>query len=156
MHGAELSDTVAQLRRATRQAVRRRAGPSPFRNAEIELILALMNEPGQTVANAAARLGLAPNTVSTLVSKAVADGWVLRQVDPDDRRAARLFASDAAARRVRTWRAHRAAVIDESVLALSQRDQRALAAALPALRRLTEHIDRDSSRADSDAEARGA
>jgi DNA-binding MarR family transcriptional regulator len=88
-------------------------------------------------------LGLAPNTVSTLLTKAVADGWVLRQVDPGDRRAARLFASDAACRRIRTWRDHRAALVDHAVSVLPARDQRSLAAALPALRRLTEHIDHE-------------
>ncbi|HMK10245.1 MAG TPA: helix-turn-helix domain-containing protein [Acidimicrobiales bacterium] len=156
MHDADLADTMAQFRRVTRRAVRRRVGPSPFRNAEVDLIVALLKEPGHTVAGVAALLGLAPNTVSTLVTKAVAHGWVLREVNPTDRRAARLFASDAAARRVRTWRDNRAAVIDEAVLALSARDQRALAAALPALRRLNAHIERDSSRVESDAEARGA
>ena len=97
MIGGELAEAVARFRRVSRRALRGRAGPPPFGNAEIELIVALIDDPGQTVAAIAARLGLAPNTVSTLVTKAVADGWLLRQVDPADRRAARLYPSDAAA-----------------------------------------------------------
>ena len=143
MVGAELAEAVAQFRRVSRRALRRRAGPPPFANAEVELLVALMDEPGQTVASVGTRLGLAPNTVSTLVTKAVADGWVLRQVDPADRRAARLFASDAASRRIRAWRDNRAVLVDRAVSLMPARDQRALAAAIPALRRLSEHIEHE-------------
>ena len=143
MVGAELADAVAQFRRVSRRALRRRAGPPAFGNAEVELLVALMHEPGQTVASVATRLGLAPNTVSTLVTKAVADGWVLRQVDPADRRAARLYVSDAAARRIRAWRDKRATLVDDAVSLLPARDKRALAAAIPALRRLSEHIEHE-------------
>ncbi len=151
MIGAELAEAVARFRRVSRRALRGRAGPPPFGNAEIELIVALMDEPGQTVAAIAARLGLAPNTVSTLVTKAVAEGWLLRQVDPADRRAARLYPSDAAARRIHVWRDERAALVDRAVSLLPMREQRALVAALPALRRITEHIEHEMTFAEKGA-----
>jgi DNA-binding MarR family transcriptional regulator len=47
-------------------------------------------QPAISVREAAAELGLAANTASTLVSRLSADGLLVRTVDPDDRRVGRL------------------------------------------------------------------
>ena len=60
---------------------------------------------------AAAELGLAPNTASTLVSKLAADGLLVRTVDPDDRRVGRLRLTESAQRIADESRAARRAAL---------------------------------------------
>jgi DNA-binding MarR family transcriptional regulator len=53
-------------------------------------------QPGISVRQAAAELGLAANTASTLVSRLSAEGLLIRAVDPDDRRVGRLRLTESA------------------------------------------------------------
>jgi len=62
-----------------------------------------------------------------------------------------LYPSDAAARRIQKWRDERTALVDRAVSLLPIRDQRALIAALPALRRVTEHIEHEMTFAEKGA-----
>ena len=48
------------------------------------------------MSEAAAELGLVPNTASTLVTKLAADGLLIRTVDADDRRVGRLRLTEPA------------------------------------------------------------
>jgi DNA-binding MarR family transcriptional regulator len=83
-------------------------------------------------------LGLAPNTVSTLVGVLTEQGLLLRTPSPEDRRVAQLTLTTAAQAHLEAWRERRSAVL---VLALRQLDATeldAVAAAVPALRRLAE------------------
>ena len=57
--------------------------------------------------------------------------------DPGDRRAVRLSLTDSAQRDVDRWRDERAAVVAEGLGRLDPGERQALAAALPALTRLT-------------------
>lgn len=99
--------------------------------------------PGLRVSAAAKELGLAGNSVSTLVNQLVKAGLLEREVDPQDRRAALLLATPAAAERLAAWVAKRNALISEQVAQLSAGDQAALAAALPALRRLAAGLQKE-------------
>jgi DNA-binding MarR family transcriptional regulator len=76
-----------------RQGRRLGGGPWPagmLSGAQIEVVRLVRRRPGLSVAEAAAQLALAPNTVSTLVGQ-LADAHVLARVaDPQDRRIARL------------------------------------------------------------------
>lgn len=129
-------DTVAALRRVARRKLRAR-GPGPrLRGAQLELLQLVETEPGIGVAAAARALHLAGNSVSTLVNQLVRHGLLTREADPSDRRAARLRLTEQATRRLTTWRAARRALIGAAVDRLPSDDQRALAAALPAVRRL--------------------
>jgi DNA-binding MarR family transcriptional regulator len=92
------------------------------------------------VAGAAAELGVAPNTVSTLVGTLSAAGMVRRDPDPGDRRAARLNLTDTARRRLDRWRDEHVAVVAAAIRALDGADRRAVAAALPALNRLADRL----------------
>jgi DNA-binding MarR family transcriptional regulator len=98
-------------------------------------------QPSVRVLDAASALGVAPNTVSTLVGRLTAAGLLERHVDPEDARAARLFLTPAARRRFADWRDRRQGVIGEAFRSLSQKERLALAAAIPTLRRLVDHLE---------------
>ena len=58
--------------------------------AQAELLRLVGRRPDISVREAAAELGLVPNTASTLVSKLASDGLISRAVDAGDRRVGRL------------------------------------------------------------------
>jgi DNA-binding MarR family transcriptional regulator len=96
------------------------------------------------VQDAAAALGLADNTVSALVGRLSAQGWVRRKPDPTDGRAALLDLSAEARRRIADWKDRRGQLIESALDRLSARDREALAAAVPALRSLREVLEAES------------
>jgi DNA-binding MarR family transcriptional regulator len=86
---AELFAIVGRFRRQ----VRRSGGPpigTGLPESHSELLRLVGRQPAISVREAAAELGLAANTASTLVSRLSADGLLVRTVDPDDRRVGRL------------------------------------------------------------------
>src|SRR4051794_8071586 len=131
-----LMTAVTGLRRLVRRQVRARMSAAPLRGAQIELLRVVENQPGIGVAAAARELHLAGNSVSTLVNQLVEAGMLQREVDPADRRAARLELTRAAHDRLATWRRTRTEFVAEALGRLSEEDLKALDAALPALGRL--------------------
>jgi DNA-binding MarR family transcriptional regulator len=79
-------------------------------------------QPGISVRHAAAELGLAPNTASTLVSRLSADDLLVRTTDPEDRRVGRLRLTESAQRIADESRAVRRAALG-AVLARLDVDQ---------------------------------
>jgi DNA-binding MarR family transcriptional regulator len=104
--------------------------------AQAELITLVHDSPAIRVNEAASRLGVAANTVSTLVGRLVAGGLLERTADPSDARGGCLRLTATAESRVASWRGHRAAVIEEALSRLDIADSAAIEAALPALWRL--------------------
>jgi DNA-binding MarR family transcriptional regulator len=94
--------------------------------------------PGITVADAAQELHLAPNTVSTLVGQLTRAGLIRRSRGASDGRTALLTVTDRATKRLDEWQDLRAELTGKALARLSADDQRALAAAVPALLRLAE------------------
>jgi DNA-binding MarR family transcriptional regulator len=90
------------------------------------------------VAEAADALGLAPNTVSTLVRSMLDEGLVVRGSDPLDARAARLGLTPAARRRIAERRDRRRHTVHEAMGQLDPDHRRAIERALPALRSLSD------------------
>ncbi|MER7406231.1 MarR family winged helix-turn-helix transcriptional regulator [Streptomyces sp. NPDC000070] len=109
--------------------------PRP-RGAEVELLRLVMTRPGIGTSDAAKDLGLAANSVSTLVNQLVRAGHLVRETDPADRRAARLLPTPAAGTRLREWHRRRADLVGRHVSRLDETDRQALHAAIPALRKL--------------------
>src|SRR5262245_12864731 len=120
------------MRRRLRAGV---VGP-PVRGAQVELLRLVGRHPGVRISQAAERMGLAGNTVSTLVNQLVEAGLLRRETAPDDRRAALLRLTPAAESRLRDWQVRREALMREQVGRLSEEDRMALASAVPALRNL--------------------
>ncbi|WP_228718044.1 MarR family winged helix-turn-helix transcriptional regulator [Kitasatospora acidiphila] len=130
----DFSALLVGIQRLVRRKLRQGQTEPRLRGAHVELLRLVMDSPGLRVSDAAKELCLAGNSVSTLVNQLVTQGLLHRQVDPADRRAARLFATDEAVERIGAWRARRAALFEAVVADLPAADQAALAAALPALR----------------------
>ncbi|TYB57166.1 MarR family transcriptional regulator [Nonomuraea sp. PA05] len=144
MSAEDLSDAfagvIAGLNRLIRRRVRRQMAMPPLRGAQAELLRLVEANPGISVSAAAKELYLAGNSVSTLVNQLTSAGLLHRETRSDDRRAARLLPTPQAEARLRAWQERRAAIVREHVELLDEDDRAALAAALPALRRLADSL----------------
>ena len=108
----ELFATVGRFRRQ----VRRSGGGRPvigtgLPESQAELLRLVGRHPDISVRQAAAELGLAANTASTLVSRLSSDGLLVRTVDPNDRRVGRLRLTESAQRIADESRAARRAAL---------------------------------------------
>ncbi|WP_037357897.1 MarR family winged helix-turn-helix transcriptional regulator [Amycolatopsis orientalis] len=144
----DLAERILTAVLGVRRVVRRRARaelPGPhLPGSQVELLRVVHRNPGIGVAAAARELSLAGNSVSTLVNTLTEAGLLRREVDPADRRAARLQLTDAARDRMATWRRTRIGLVSAALARLSEEDTSAIVAALPALERLTELLKEDT------------
>ncbi|MFE9425034.1 MarR family winged helix-turn-helix transcriptional regulator [Kitasatospora sp. NPDC006697] len=130
----EFSALLVGIQRLLRRTLRQGLTEPRLRGAHVELLRLVVHSPGLRVSDAAKELCLAGNSVSTLVNQLVNQGLLRREVDPADRRAALLYATEEAVERITEWRARRTALVEELVAGLPAEDRAALTAALPALR----------------------
>jgi DNA-binding MarR family transcriptional regulator len=131
----QLYAAVGLLRRHARRIGGRPFGDEPDAptTAQLELVRLVRRNPDPSVADAAAELGLAPNTVSTLVRQ-LADAGVLERVrDSVDGRVVRLRLTADTRRRVEAWLDRRTTVTARALAELSPADREALRRALPVL-----------------------
>ncbi|MER5837358.1 MarR family winged helix-turn-helix transcriptional regulator [Streptomyces sp. NPDC002130] len=136
----ELADALVAVQRLIRRRLRRQMPDPRLRGAEVELLRLVVARPGVGISDAAKDLGLAANSVSTLVNQLVGAGWLVRETDPADRRAARLLPTPAAEARLDEWRRRRAELVRRQVARLDEADRQALHAAIPALRKLADTL----------------
>ena len=119
---AEVFGVVGRFRRQLRRSAGRGLDSARLSEAQSELLWLVGRQPGISVSAAAAELGLVPNTASTLVSKLVAKGLLIRTVGETDRRVGRLRLAEPTQQIVDASRAaHRALLSD--VLAELDDDQ---------------------------------
>jgi DNA-binding MarR family transcriptional regulator len=131
-----LSDTLGGVHRTMRRRVRHSMPGEPLRGSQAELLRLVDLDPGIGVSRAARALHLADNSVSSLVNQLVSTGMLRRDTDPDDRRAARLFLTPVAQRRLRDWENRRARVMTTEIARLTPAERAVLNDAIPVLRRL--------------------
>ncbi|TDV42151.1 MarR family winged helix-turn-helix transcriptional regulator [Actinophytocola oryzae] len=136
----DFADVLHGVHRLMRRTLRAGVVGPPIRGAQVELLRLVDKHPGVRVSHAAERLGLAGNTVSTLVNELAEAGLLHREKAADDRRAAVLHLTPVAEKRMRDWQERREALMREQVGRLSVPDRAALAAAVPALRRLAQGL----------------
>lgn len=132
----QVFDAIGVLRRQARRLAGRPWPIEAVSGAQVELVRLVRRKPGTSVADAAAELGLAPNTVSTLVRQLTDTGLLRRTPDADDRRVARLRLTASAQRRVEVWRDRRAALAAEAIATLPRADRSVLEKAVPVLAEL--------------------
>jgi DNA-binding MarR family transcriptional regulator len=148
-----LADTLMEdlngLRRVVRRRMRARLAEPALSGSQVELLRAVEATPGMGVAAAARTMHLANNSVSTLVYQLVDAGYLRRETDPTDRRAAQLHLTAAARTRLDAWRAGRTELVGEGLERLTAAQRATIARALPALRELAEIL----STVDDDEEA---
>ncbi|GAA3644354.1 MarR family transcriptional regulator [Nonomuraea antimicrobica] len=142
-----LAGVLTGINRLIRRRLRREMTGPPLRGAQVELLRLVVAEPGVSVSAAAKELYLAGNSVSTLVNQLTAAGLLRRETRRDDRRAVRLLPTPEAEARLRAWQERRAALVREHVERLDEADRKALAAALPALRRLAGNLQEEATTA---------
>jgi DNA-binding MarR family transcriptional regulator len=133
-----LFTAMGVLRRYTRRSVGRPWPVESLGGSQIELVRLIRRQPGTSVADAAAELGLAANTVSTLVGQLTEAGLVRRSPDPADRRIVRLTLTDVARTRVEAWRDRRAALAADAITALSAAERARLVDALPVMDKIAQ------------------
>lgn len=141
---AELFGTVGRFRRA----LKRTAGPpigTGLPESQAELLRLISRHPGISVREAAAELGLAPNTASTLVSRLAADGLLVRTVDPDDRRVGRLQLTDSAQHLADESRAARRAALSTVLDRLDGDQLDALTSGLAVVAQVTSMLKEDAT-----------
>ncbi|WP_405819046.1 MarR family transcriptional regulator [Streptomyces sp. NBC_00838] len=144
MTSVELSDSLADVLAGVQRMIRRRlrAGTAAprLRGAQIDLLRLVGTRPGIRVSDAAKELYLAGNSVSTLANQLSRAGYLRRETDPADRRSVLLLPTGAATARLADWQTRRSALVREQVDRLTREERAALAAALPALRRLARNL----------------
>ncbi len=119
-----------------RHRTRLELGSSPLPEAQLDLLRLVRAEPGLRPQEAASRLGVLPNTVSTLLKNLEGTGLLERRRDGADARAVRLYLTPAAWDRIATWQNQRQAVVGAALDSLAPADRDAIARSLPALDRL--------------------
>jgi DNA-binding MarR family transcriptional regulator len=145
-----VSETLLPAVGAVRRLLRRLAGPfvttmpleAPLEvsTSQREVLLMVGKRPGRSVAEIADELGLAPNTVSTIVTQLVGAGLLARETDPQDRRVGRLTLTAPAQEALDAARARRRGVLHEALDRLSPRQLADLAAGIDALEALAEEL----------------
>src|ERR1700733_14611830 len=125
---AELLAAMGAVRRVARRAVRTASQAEPLPPARSELLRLAARRPGIGVAEAAAELRLAPNSVSTMVSKLTEDGLLSRDRDATDGRSVRLTVTEAGAARIEQWRDIRADLAGRALERLGEAGPRGPAA----------------------------
>lgn len=140
MTAEELIDALSGVRRALRRSAGRPTELAGLTGAQLELVRLVRRKPGISVAEAAAALRVAPNTVSTLVRELTGRRVLVRRVDETDRRVGRLDLAPGVRRKVEAWRDRRSDALDAALARLSAGDRKKLGAALPVLDALAEEL----------------
>jgi DNA-binding MarR family transcriptional regulator len=109
----EVFRVVGRFRRQLRRSARRSFDSARLTESQSELLWLVGRQPGISVSAAAAELGLVPNTASTLVSKLVAKGLLIRTAGETDRRVGQLRLAGTAQQSVDASRAARRALLTE-------------------------------------------
>jgi DNA-binding MarR family transcriptional regulator len=110
---AEVFGVVGRFRRQLRRSVGRGFDSTRLTESQSELLGLVGRRPGISVHAAATELGQVPNTTSTLVTKLVANGLLIRTVDETDRRACQLRLAEPTQQIVDASRAARRVLLSE-------------------------------------------
>lgn len=141
---ADLFNTVGRFRRQLRRTAGRTFGGT-VTESQAELLRLVGRQPGISVREAAAELGLAPNTASTLVSKLTAGELLVRTVDTDDRRIGRLQLTEPAQQLADQTRAARRAALGHVLNRLDANQIDDLTKGLEVLAEMTHMLQEDQS-----------
>ena len=134
---AEVFGIVGRFRRQLRRSAGRALDSARLSEAQSELLRLVGRRPGISVSVAAAELSLAPNTASTLVSKLVANGLLIRTVDETDRRVGQLRLAEPTQQLVDASRAARRALLSNVLHELDDDQIESLAKGLEVLDTMT-------------------
>jgi DNA-binding MarR family transcriptional regulator len=137
---SELAKVLARIGRGLRYRTRAARETLDITHSEGELLRLLDRRPGMRVHDAALELGVASNSVSTLVKQLNRNQLLERTTDPADGRAACLRLTPLAAEWVAQVGNAREQAIDRALASLATEDREVLEAAIPAMKRLAKVI----------------
>ena len=109
----EVFGVVGRFRRQLRRSAGRGLDSGRLSESQSELLWLVGRHPGISVSAAAAELGLAANTASTLVSKLAANGRLIRTAGETDRRVGERRLAGPTQQIVNASRAARRALLSE-------------------------------------------
>jgi len=144
---ADLAKVLSRVGRALRYRTRAVRDALDVTNSEAELLKLLDRKPGIRVQDAAEELGVASNSVSTLVKQLTRTGLVERASDPFDGRVAQLRLTSLAEAWVTQVGNAREAALGRALESLDADDRAALESAVPAMGRLAKAISRSDGAA---------
>lgn len=133
----DLFGVVGRFRRQLRRSAGRGFDSARLSESQTELLWLVGRRPGISVSAAAAELGLVPNTASTLVTKLVSAGLLLRTAGDSDRRVYQLRLAEPAQQVVDASRATRRALLSEVIDELDDDQIEALTKGLEVLDTMT-------------------
>jgi DNA-binding MarR family transcriptional regulator len=136
----ELFGVVGRFRRQLRRSAGRGFDSSRLSESQSELLWLVGRRPGISVSTAAAELGLVPNTASTLVTKLVSGGLLLRTAGDTDRRVCQLRLAEPAQQIVDASRATRRALLSEVIDELDDDQIESLTKGLEVLDTMTQKL----------------
>ncbi len=136
----ELSRVVGRFRRQLRRSAERGFDSARLTESQTELLWLVGRQPGISVSAAAAELGLVANTASTLVSKLVDKGFLVRTADEADRRVGQLRLAATGQVVVDTSRAARRALLVDVLNDLGDDQIEALTKGLAVLETMTRRL----------------
>ncbi len=136
----DLSQSIARLRRAMRRAARIADPNNPLSVAQLELLSALVENPGIRPGNLARILHLQPNSTTTIVNGLYEKQMVRRVRADKDGRAFELYATDAGIHAVRKWGIINTAILDQALVALTSSQRDLLVSAVPSLDAIAQAI----------------
>ena len=136
----ELAKVLSRVGRGLRYHTRAAREALDITHSEGDLLRLVDRRPGIRVNDAAAELGIASNSVSTLVRQLTRSGLLERAADPLDGRAACLRLTPSASEWVTQLGNAREQTIDRALATLDEADRQQLEAAIPAMKRLAKAI----------------
>jgi DNA-binding MarR family transcriptional regulator len=142
---SELFGGVGRFRRQLRRSAGRGFDSSRLSESQSELLWLVGRRPGISVSAAAAELGLVPNTASTLVTKLVAGGLLIRTVGDTDRRVCQLRLAEPAQQMVDESRAARRTLLSEVLEELDDDQIESLTKGLEVLHTMTRKLQEQRS-----------
>lgn len=137
MASARLADQLGVVMTRLVNLLREAVLPPGMNSAQARTLLALHDAGPQRVTDLARLDHLKQPTMSAVLIRMERHGWVRRHDDDDDLRAVVVHITDSGERVAQQLIAARTAVLDSYLADLSTADRASVAAALPALRKLT-------------------
>ena len=121
---------LADVSRLLRRDFDRRVRALALTQVQWRAIMQLHRDPGIRQAVLAERLEVTPITVARLIDRLGSAGWVRREADPSDRRAALLFLTPKAGPILADMRAHASEALECAMAGIAQVERRRLTALL--------------------------
>jgi DNA-binding MarR family transcriptional regulator len=140
--GEAVVATFGRFRRQLGRLAGRSFDRPGISESQAEFLRLVGRNPGISVKAAADELGLAANSVSTLVTAMVRSGLLVRRPEPADRRATRLSLPPQAQRMLDETRRRRHVLVDAALTEITPQEHGDLARGLAVISRLTEILQR--------------